>query len=967
MHSRAVELDFSRIHLSGRQEELRKLHSALQRVTSNASLNEGDAAPTDIQVVWIEGSSGSGKTALVEAFREAVVDQNRTFCLPVGKFEENRAVAEPFSAFVECISSLLDSLFNKVPDWMEAIDDETTAQIRTLAVILPGRFRDLLMEKSRDNDSNNDNNKGNSDDLTTESQNDLDFKSQWGFKRLRLALRALLRSACNIVPVVLVLEDLHWGDVESLKFLHTLLTDKKGKQLLFIGTLRSNYTGPATDAIADLKSNLAVVSNDDPKRDDEQLLTTIHVSDLRLQNVAEILSSLLRRDLNDTHPLAELIHRKTSGNAFFVLQFLHLLYERRLVDYSLSNYQWEWDLDRIAAETNVADNVLDILSEKILGLPTDLQLVLTQAAFLGPSRFDAEILLHTLSGQERKGIVEQAAAEQVDEAYTHHSDIEYLVALEDTLLFAVKEGLLEKLRPPRIYKFAHDRIKESAYALVPKGDAQKNRHLYIGRDIRRFIDEKTTTGLDTQVEDRLFLLAARHMNLGSDLLETEDEKVELARLNYQAGELAFAISAFFSSGEYLQAGLSLLDKASRWDKHYDLTLQLATALTHVRFCCGDTDSISTLVDEIIEYGKSLKDKLGAYRSTILSFFQEGKAERAIAMTLYVLDELGVHMPHSFIKLSIFRRLLRVRRKLRHYSDEDLMSLPETKDENLRLAQLFLSLLGALTLATGNTEYQILALIQRVVTVTLQGGHDDWTGVSLAACGYLYSLFGEFDTAYRYGKLALQMVGEGTHSSQDARGILMTYFSVWHWKNPFHDCLAAFLKAYKMALDNGAIEDLFFAIQGYSIIYYICGLQLDPIQKDMERFAEVLADYGQTRFLAFYQTQMQFILNLMGQSDDPTTLTGEGMNQEEYFQMCTMAKNQRALQHFHLVRMFLAYFFDDLHLADRMASALSPSFKDGPSPWLGPRFLFEGLIAFGLAKSTHRHRWRYRRRGIGFIR
>jgi hypothetical protein len=87
--------------------------------------------------------------------------------------------------------------------------------------------------------------------------------------------------------------------------------------------------------------------------------------------------------------------------------------------------------------------------------------------------------------------------------------------------------------------FAHDRIKESAYALLPKGDAQKSRHLNIGRDLCRFIDEKTTTGLDTQVEDGLFLLAARHMNLGSELLENGDEKVELARLNNQAGEMAF--------------------------------------------------------------------------------------------------------------------------------------------------------------------------------------------------------------------------------------------------------------------------------------------------------------------------------------------------------------------------------------------------------------------------------------------
>jgi hypothetical protein len=396
-----------------------------------------------------------------------------------------------------------------------------------------------------------------------------------------------------------------------------------------------------------------------------------------------------------------------------------------------------------------------------------------------------------------------------------------------------------------------------------------------------------------------------------------------------------------------------------------LTLELATALTHVSFCYGDTDSISTLVDEILHHGKSLKDKLGAYRSTILSSFQEGDTTGAIEMTLFVLDQLGVHMPRRFIKLSILRRVLRVRRRLQRYSDDDLLALPEMSDENLRQAPAFVALLGAFGMVTGRTDYQHLALIQNI-SVTLEGVNSDWTVVSFGACGYLFAIFGETDTAYRYGKLALQMVDEGSHSSQDARATVMTYFCVWHWKNPYHDCLGPFLRAYKMALDTGAIEDLFFSIIGYSIVYYHCGLQLDPFEKDMRRFTEVLEDYGQTYFLAIYKTHVQFILNLMGQSDDPTILTGEAMDQEECLRMWTKDPNSRALQLLRLNRMILAYFFDDLPLADKMASELCHPVKFGPGAWLAPRFLFEGLIAFGLAKST-RHRRRYQRRGLRFLR
>jgi hypothetical protein len=267
--------------------------------------------------------------------------------------------------------------------------------------------------------------------------------------------------------------------------------------------------------------------------------------------------------------------------------------------------------------------------------------------------------------------------------------------------------------------------------------------------------------------------------------------------------------------------------------------------------------------------------------------------------------------------------------------------------------------------TGRNEYQLLALIHQAVSVTLEGVNSDWTVVALASCGYLHAILGETDTAYRFGKLALQIVEEGTPSGQNARATGMTYFSVWHWKKPYHDCLGPFLRAYKMALDTGAIEDLCFSIMAYCTVYYLCGLQLDPFEKDMRRFAEVMEDYGQTYFLAIYKTQVQFILNLMGQSDDPTILSGEAMDQEECLQMWTKDPKSRALQFLRLNRMILAYFFDDLPLADKMASELCPPIKFGRGVWLAPRFLFEGLIAFGLVKST-RHRRRYQRRGLRFL-
>ena len=48
----------------------------------------------------------------------------------------------------------------------------------------------------------------------------------------------------------------------------------------------------------------------------------------------------------------------------------------------------------------------------------------------------------------------------------------------------------------------------------------------------------------------------------------------------------------------------------------------------------------------------------------------------------------------------------------------------------------------------------------------------------------------------------------------------------------------------------------------------------------------------------------------------------------------------------------------------MSAHFIGSMKDGPVPWLAPRFFFQGLVWFGLAKS--RGVRRLRRRGRGFL-
>jgi predicted ATPase len=59
--------------------------------------------------------------------------------------------------------------------------------------------------------------------------------------------------------------------------------------------------------------------------------------------------------------------------------------------------------------------------------------------------------------------------------------------MKEQLAEALKDGFVE-MTPTGNFRFAHDRIRESAYSLLPEGLSRKEVHLKVGRQLRAWMD-----------------------------------------------------------------------------------------------------------------------------------------------------------------------------------------------------------------------------------------------------------------------------------------------------------------------------------------------------------------------------------------------------------------------------------------------------------------------------------------------
>jgi eukaryotic-like serine/threonine-protein kinase len=195
----------SSTRLLGRADECRRLSEALQIVAG------GQPA-----IVYVHGASGMGKTALVEGFLDSVRIQPGTLVLTGRCYEQESVQYKALDGLVDALARYL--VIAPASDRAGILPPDVAALSRLFPVL--DRV-ETIHDAPRDV-------------LAISSEQELR-------DRASATLRKLLHALASRARLVLAIDDLQWGDVDSARLINDLMSGPDAPPLLLVGSYRTEH------------------------------------------------------------------------------------------------------------------------------------------------------------------------------------------------------------------------------------------------------------------------------------------------------------------------------------------------------------------------------------------------------------------------------------------------------------------------------------------------------------------------------------------------------------------------------------------------------------------------------------------------------------------------------------------------------------------------------------------------------
>lgn len=283
------------------------------------------------------------------------------------------------------------------------------------------------------------------------------------------SVRELMRAGAEIMPMVILMEDLHWADSSSIELLETLFCLVETHPVLFINMLRPRYKKTGNRIIGTINEKY------------QNYYTEIHLLPLNGNQSKQLINNLLNiRRLPPS--VREQILIRACGNPFFMEEVVRSLIDSGAVIVKHGRFEMTEKID----STVIPHTINDILMSRLDKLDDKTKNLVKIASVIGRNFFYKIIteVAHTVSNiDDRLG---------------------YLKKIE----FISEQKQMEEMG----YLFKHALAQEAAYESI-LFQKKKELHIKIAQAIEHIFNEKI---------HEFFGMLAYHYSRGDELDKAEE-------------------------------------------------------------------------------------------------------------------------------------------------------------------------------------------------------------------------------------------------------------------------------------------------------------------------------------------------------------------------------------------------------------------------------------------------------------
>ncbi len=759
--------------LYGRERESEQLRNAYE------SFRRGNRT-----VVTVSGVSGIGKTAFVEHMRRSTVRGAGAFFS--GKYDQFKR-DQPYFGLIQAARNLLRFELSQPESALQA----RRSALRDALGIHARLLTDVLPELQ----------------IILGDQPEVDQVAPAAAARRfhGLVARFLRVFATGQTTLVIFIDDFQWADPPSLQLLEALAHGDGLNHVMFILGYRSNELGggdPARRTLAELKNTA-------------QEHCDIELGPLDDSETCALVQATLHRSDEEARQLAAHIHNVAAGNVFFVRELLLALNERRFFHFDGVRQQWLWDLLQLAGQ-GVPDNVVDLLTHRLKGLPETCLDLLDTASCVG-SEFDLRTIANVHEIKQSEAAAQLAPAVHNGLLVPLDGDYKVFEMLSD---WQMDNAAMLKLGTAR-YRFQHDQVRHRVHQRLDS-EQRSQRHLKIGRLLLRTLSKEE---LETNVVE-----VFNHLTYGAQRLQNDQERHTYARLGLRSARAAQRGLAFETARTQLNVATTLLPP-DPWAQDYETVLGIKLTLAECAFALGNDEDFEAFTQQILTNVKDPIDAARVHGLYIRFLSTATRYAEAVDIGVRVARFLGVALPrkpHALHVLAGVAKALWAQGRRDHAA---LENIPESNDMKTNEA---INLLNQSSSAAYFSEPNLLPLIGITSTrLSLRHGLNPGSPYGFAVWALvLCGVLGQIENGYGFGSLALK-VGRRYGGVEEARARFVVTAFVKHWKEPLADVAKLLLDDWSFNRDAGDDESAVYSAGVLLYTDFLSGGSLDADQRHPE--------------------------------------------------------------------------------------------------------------------------------------